>query len=113
MSAGDDPDIRVDELPGNRLRRIRRARAAKVVHAFAQDEPPDAGLAQHVALEPFPARGSDTDSQHAVAADAGVQHRNVCRRALSLEAPRQVVRPPVLPVRGGAATIGDGVAQDH
>ena len=69
-------------------------------------------LRQHVALEARERRWAEPAPQHGVAADAGVEHRDVRRARVVMQSPRDVVRPAIVLVRARAAAVGDRIAED-
>ncbi len=78
-----------------------------------QNEPSDARLRQHVAVETREGVRAQAVAQEAVAADARVQHAHRVGRGRRLQAAGQHVRPPVVAIGGGSASVRDGVAEDH
>ena len=77
------------------------------------DEPADAGLRQHVAIESGQHVRPEAVAQEAVAANPGVQHGDAGRGRRRLQAPRQDVRPAIVPVGRRSSAVGDRVAEDH
>lgn len=84
---------------------------ADVVETAQQHDRAHAGLVQHIALEAGPGAvaepGRVVDQE--VPADAGVEDGARC--AGGSQVLRQLVRPAVVGVGGGAETVGDGVAE--
>ena len=84
--------------------------ASDVVDSLVDDDGLDASLSQDVTVEPLHGGVAQSALQHAVAADAQV-HQADSRNALSGKRLVGHVGPAVLQVGGGAASVGDGVAQ--
>ncbi|GAB3453764.1 hypothetical protein GCM10027321_04250 [Massilia terrae] len=93
-----------------RLRRLAAAamQAPQVIHADQDHAVGDAGAPDYVAVETRRDRRSDLVAQHAVAADAGVDHRG--RRMGQRESYLQRVGPAVVAVCGRAGAVGDRIA---
>ena len=109
MGFADDLLVDVDDA----LRRLHSVtRIAQVVDRLEQDDPLHALLPQQVALVAVHGSRAKASTEHAVAADAHVQHGHLVGRLVGQQAARQHVGPAVLLVSGRAATVGDGVAQN-
>ena len=109
MSLADNLLVDVDDTLG-RLHAI--AAISQVVDGFEEDDPFHSLLAQQVAAVAVNGSRAETSAQHAVAADAHVEHGHLVRGIVVEQPSREHVGPAVLLVGGGAAAVGDAVAQD-
>ena len=87
--------------------------ATEVVDGFEDDEPADAGLRDHVAIEASERVGAEAVGEEVVAADALVEDPDIVRGRRGLEALGEDVGPAVVAVGGGGVAVGDGVAEGN
>ena len=84
--------------------------AADVIDALENKEIPGAALRDHVAVKARECVGPSPIEQDFIPADAFVQYREIAILWFSLQASRQLIRPSLVGVDGGASAIRDGVA---
>ena len=90
----------------------RAAAAADVVGAFEEDHVLHAFVTEEVTLVAAHRKRAEAAVENAVAAEAEVEHGDIVGARVLEEGTRELVGPAVLSVGGGAAAVGDGVAQD-
>src|SRR5579883_847482 len=76
----------------------------EIVDTFQNDDVPDAGLGQHIAIEARESVGTEPVVQKTIAANPCIEHPNVWKPA------SQNIRPAIVAIGGGAVPVGDGVA---
>jgi hypothetical protein len=83
MCSFHDLLIRADQflherlMPGGRNFSIPREHS-KIVDAFEQNKKRDTGPGENVAIEPGKCVGAELIEEHAISADANIQHADVC-----------------------------------
>ena len=85
---------------------------AQVVHRLEQDDPFHTLLPQQVTLVAARCSGTQTSAQHAVAADAHIEHAHLTGRFVVQQTAREHIGPAVLLIGRRATAVGDGVAQN-
>lgn len=114
--AGDDLAIGTDDAGDMGLMRGGADRGfagerAEIVDPFQQDEMGDAGLRQHVAVEPGKCVGTKAIVEQPIAADPLIDDRDVATLRVGLQAFGQPVGPAIIAVGSAVFAVGDRVAQ--
>ena len=110
MGAGDDLAIGADDA-GDMGLVIRdtdgrvAGQGAKIIDAFQQDQMGDAGLGQHIAVEPGQRIGAKPVVQQAVAADPLIDDGDVAALGIGLQPLGKPVGPAIIAVGGRTLAI--------
>ena len=84
-------------------------RTSDVIYSFKENDILDPVVAEEVArVAALPGR-AQAAAQHAVAAEAEIQHGDI--HTVGQKVARELIGPAVLAVCGGAASVGDGVTE--
>ena len=95
-----------DQVPGRRRSR------PEVVDPLEDDQPTDAGLCQHVAVEPRQGIRPQPVAQHPVAPEPMVQDADADGRFARVQAACEVVRPAAVAVGRRSPPVGDRIAEN-
>ena len=106
----DDLLIDIDDALGS-LHTV--SGTAQVIDRLEQDDPFHTLLPQQVTLVAARCSGAQASAQHAVAADAHIEHAHLTGRLVVQQTAREHIGPAVLLIGGRATAVGDGVAQNR